>query len=45
MEDVVRQLKEAGYRIYLLSNASVAQHDYWPYFSVSRSYCATTWRA
>lgn len=36
MEDLVRKLKEHGYRIYLLSNASVAQHDYWPRFSVSR---------
>ena len=36
MEDVVRQLKDAGYVIYLLSNASVAQHEYWPKFPVSR---------
>ncbi len=36
MEDLVRRLKEAGYRIYLLSNASVAQHDYWPRYDVSR---------
>ena len=30
MEALVRELKEAGYGIYLLSNASVRQHDYWP---------------
>ena len=36
MEDLIRGLKEAGYHIYLLSNASVAQHDYWPRFPVSR---------
>ncbi len=30
MEALVRELKEAGYSIYLLSNASVRQHDYWP---------------
>ena len=36
LEDVVRQLKEAGYRIYLLSNASMAQHDYWPLIPVSK---------
>ena len=36
MEDVVKQLKEAGYGIYLLSNASAAQHDYWLRIPVSR---------
>lgn len=36
MEDLIRRLKEAGYHIYLLSNASAAQHDYWPRFSVSQ---------
>ena len=36
MEDIVKKLKEAGYGIYLLSNASVAQHDYWPQIPVSR---------
>lgn len=30
MADLVRELKEAGYGIYLLSNASRRQHDYWP---------------
>ena len=36
MEELVRRLKEAGYGVYLLSNASVAQHDYWPKAPVSR---------
>lgn len=35
MEDLVSRLKKAGYGIYLLSNASAAQHDYWPKFTVS----------
>lgn len=30
MEELVRELKGAGYGIYLLSNASYHQHDYWP---------------
>ena len=36
MEELIGRLKAAGYGIYLLSNASVAQHVYWPLFSVSR---------
>ena len=36
MEDLIRRLREAEYRIYLLSNASAAQHEYWPKFPVSR---------
>lgn len=28
--EVVRELKEKGYTLYLLSNASHRQHDYWP---------------
>lgn len=36
MENLIRRLKDAGYGIYLLSNASVAQHEYWPRFSVSK---------
>lgn len=35
MEGTVKALKEAGYGIYLLSNASKAQHDYWPRVPVS----------
>lgn len=30
MPELVRELKEKGYRLYLLSNASLRQHDYWP---------------
>ena len=30
MPELVRELTEKGYRLYLLSNASVRQHDYWP---------------
>ena len=35
MEKLAEELKEAGYSLYLLSNASVRQHEYWPRFSVS----------
>ena len=30
MADLIRELKEKGYGIFLLSNASVRQHEYWP---------------
>lgn len=30
MAELVEELKQAGYGIYLLSNASVRQHEYWP---------------
>ena len=30
MEQLVRDLKKAGYGVYLLSNASYRQHEYWP---------------
>ena len=30
MYELVQELKSAGYGIYLLSNASVRQHEYWP---------------
>ena len=30
MFDLISELKQRGYRIYLLSNASLRQHDYWP---------------
>ncbi|MBP3201434.1 MAG: HAD family phosphatase [Lachnospiraceae bacterium] len=29
MEELVKELKEKGYKIYLLSNAGFNQHDYW----------------
>ena len=28
--DLVKELKDLGYMVYLLSNASCRQHDYWP---------------
>ena len=30
MAQLVRDVKEAGYGVYLLSNASYRQHEYWP---------------
>ena len=36
MPELVAELKKAGYGIYLLSNASAAQHRYWPLVPVSR---------
>lgn len=36
MYELVEELKNAGYGIYLLSNASVRQHEYWPRLPVSR---------
>ena len=35
MYELVQELKEAGYGIYLLSNASIRQHVYWPRLPVS----------
>ena len=29
MEELIAELREKGYNIYLLSNASLRQHDYW----------------
>ena len=36
MAELIARLKAAGYGIYLLSNASKAQHEYWPAQPVSR---------
>lgn len=36
MEALLYTLREAGYRLYLLSNASVLHHSYWPEFPMSR---------
>ena len=36
MPELAAELKEAGYKIYLLSNASAAQHRYWPLVPVSK---------
>jgi len=41
MEDIVRRLKKAGYRIFLLSNASVRQPEYWNSLPVSRYFDGT----
>lgn len=30
MQELCRELKNAGYGVYLLSNARVCQHEYWP---------------
>ena len=35
MYELVEELKNAGYGIYLLSNASIRQHEYWPKLPVS----------
>ena len=35
MWNMLKRLKNAGYSLYLLSNASVMQHDYWPRFPMS----------
>jgi len=36
MYELVEELKEKGYGIYLLSNASVRQHEYWPRIPASK---------
>ncbi len=36
MEELLRELKEEGYRLFLLSNASAKQHIYWPQFEMSK---------
>ena len=36
MYELVEELKAKGYGIYLLSNASYRQHDYWPRISASK---------
>ena len=36
MYDLVAELKDLGYGIYLLSNASVRQHEYWPRIPASK---------
>ena len=41
MEEIVRRLKAAGYRLYLLSNASVGQPDYWNRLEMSRLFDGT----
>ena len=41
MYELVEELKEQGYGIYLLSNASVRQHEYWPRIPASRFFDGT----
>ena len=41
MYELIRELKESGYGIYLLSNASFRQHEYWPRIEVSRFFDGT----
>lgn len=41
MYDLIDELKSNGYRIYLLSNASVHQHDYWSRISCSKFFDGT----
>ncbi|MBQ7736198.1 MAG: HAD family phosphatase [Oscillospiraceae bacterium] len=40
MEPLVRELSEAGYQLYLLTNAGPRHHEYWPRFSVARYFPA-----
>lgn len=41
MEELIRELKAKGYGIYLLSNASYRQHEYWPRVPASRYFDGT----
>lgn len=41
MYELVEELKEKGYGIYLLSNASYRQHEYWPRIPASRFFDGT----
>ena len=41
MTEIVTRLKEAGYKIYLLSNASVSQPDYWNKLPISTLFDGT----
>ena len=41
MEELIAELKKAGYGIYLLSNASFRQHEYWPRVPGSRYFDGT----
>jgi len=41
MYELVEELKGSGYGIYLLSNASLRQHDYWPRIPASRFFDGT----
>lgn len=41
MYELVEELKGMGYGIYLLSNASIRQHDYWPRIPASEFFDGT----
>lgn len=41
MYELIEELKAKGYGIYLLSNASFRQHDYWPRIPASRFFDGT----
>ncbi len=41
MYELAAELKSAGYGIYLLSNASIRQHEYWPKLPVSQFFDGT----
>lgn len=41
MYELIEELKAKGYGIYLLSNASYRQHDYWPRVPASRFFDGT----
>lgn len=41
MYELVEELKAGGYGIYLLSNASCRQHDYWPRVEASKFFDGT----
>lgn len=41
MYELIQELKENGYGIYLLSNASRRQHEYWPRVPASRFFDGT----
>lgn len=41
MYELVEELKEKGYGVYLLSNASRRQHEYWPRIEASRFFDGT----
>ena len=41
MYDLIEELKGMGYGVYLLSNASLRQHDYWPRIPASKFFDGT----
>ncbi|HHU54004.1 MAG TPA: HAD family phosphatase [Clostridiaceae bacterium] len=41
MSQLIKELKAEGYKIYLLSNASTRQHEYWPRISASQYFDGT----